>query len=91
MNPRVRSVIAMPSHQLKVEFTDGQSRLLDVRPYLSYTVFRPLSNPEIFNQAKADHGTVSWPGGIDLDPDSVYLESVPDEEGSTRPSLADAA
>ena len=91
MNPRVRSVIAMPSHQLRVEFTDGQSRLLDVRPYLSYTVFRPLSNPEIFNQAKADHGTVSWPGGIDLDPDSVFLESVPDQDGSARPSLADAA
>jgi hypothetical protein len=21
--------------------------------------------------------TVAWPGGIDLDPDSVYLDSVP--------------
>ena len=91
MNPRVRSVVAMPSHKLRVEFTDGQSRLLDVRPYLSYTVFRPLSNPEIFNQAKADHGTVSWPGGIDLDPDSVFLESVPTEEGSARRSLVNAA
>jgi hypothetical protein len=47
MNPRVRSVVAMPSHQLRVEFTDGQSRLLDVRPYLSYPVFRPLSNPDL--------------------------------------------
>jgi hypothetical protein len=81
----------MPSHQLRVEFTDGQSRLLDVKPYLSYPVFHPLYNPAVFNQVQADHGTVSWPGGIDLDPDSVFLESVPTEEGSARRSLANAA
>ena len=50
---------------------------MDVRPYLDYPVFERLRDPGFFALVQADHGTVSWPGGIDLDPDSVYLESVP--------------
>ena len=37
---------------------------------------RALREPGLFELVQADHRTVSWPGGIDLDPDSVYLESV---------------
>jgi Protein of unknown function (DUF2442) len=48
-----------------------------VRPYLAYPVFERLREPSFFALVQPDHGTVSWPGGIDLDPDSVYLESVP--------------
>ena len=50
---------------------------MNVRPYLAYTVFERLRDPGFFALAQADHGTVSWPGGIDLDPDSIFLESVP--------------
>ena len=50
---------------------------MDVKPYLAYPVFERLREKEFFALVRADHGTVSWPGGIDLDPDSVYLEGVP--------------
>jgi hypothetical protein len=50
---------------------------MDVSPYLAYPVFERLREPGFFALVHADHGTVSWPGGIDLDPASVYLESVP--------------
>jgi hypothetical protein len=56
---------------------------MDVRPYLEYPVFERLRNPGFFALVQADHGTVGWPCGIDLDPDSVYLESVPDEQPAT--------
>lgn len=79
MNPRVKRVKALPLARLSVEFTDEQSRVFDVTPYFAYPVFRPLMDDELFRQVAVDHGTVSWPGGIDLDPDSVYLESVPQE------------
>lgn len=76
MNPRVTDVTPLPEHSLLVTFGNREQRLLDVRPYLAYSVFGRLREPAFFALAQADHGTVSWPGGIDLDPDSVYLESV---------------
>ncbi len=78
MNPRVKSVTALPLHRLSIVFTDGQRRHMDVSPYLAYPVFHALRDPDLFRRVTADHGTVAWPGGIDLDPDSVFLESLPE-------------
>ena len=77
MNPRVTAVTPMEDHELLLHFTNGEQRRMDVRPYLVYSVFERLQEPAFFALVQADHGTVSWPAGIDLDPDSVYLESVP--------------
>ena len=77
MNPRVTTVTPLEDHALLLYFNSGEQRRLDVRPYLAYSVFERLREPEFFALVQADHGTVSWPAGIDLDPDSVYLESVP--------------
>lgn len=88
MNPRVKSVTALSSHQLSIVFTDGQRRRMDISPYLAYPVFQPLRDAELFQQVVADHGTVSWPGGIDLDPDSVFLESSPEGTEATHAQAA---
>ena len=77
MNPRVIAVNPLEDHALLLQFGNGEHRRMDVRPYLAYAVFERLREPGFFALVQADHGTVSWPGGIDLDPDSVYLESVP--------------
>jgi hypothetical protein len=77
INTRVAGVSPLPDHVLLVTFDNGEQRRLDVRPYLSYAVFERLRDAAMFSLARADHGTVVWPGGIDLDPDSVYLDSVP--------------
>ena len=77
MNPRVVTVTPLEGHALQLHFTNGEQRRMDLRPYLAYAVFDRLREPSFFALARADHGTVAWPGGIDLDPDSVYLESIP--------------
>lgn len=77
MNPRVTSAIPLKDHALLLQFNNGEQRRMDVGPYLAYPVFERLREPGYFALVQADHGTVSWPGGIDIDPDSVYLESVP--------------
>jgi hypothetical protein len=77
MNPRTTAVIPDADHALVITFSDGQVRRLDVRPYLAFPVFDRLRDATYFAQVRADHGTVAWPDGIDLDPDSVYLDSVP--------------
>lgn len=77
MNPRVTAVTPLDDYALLVHFNNGEQRRMDVNPYLAYAVFERLREPGFFALAQADHGTVSWPGGIDLAPDSVYLESIP--------------
>ena len=75
MNPRVSSVAAMPDLLLQLEFVDGRRAMFDVSPFVRFPVFERLKDPAYFSQAKDNHGTVAWPGGIDFDPDTLYLDS----------------
>ncbi len=75
MNPRVTSVSALPGLVLRLEFQNGRQGFFDVAPYVDFPVFQRLKDPAYFNRAKVDHGTVEWPGGIDFDPDTLYIES----------------
>lgn len=75
MNPRVNSVAAMPNLMLQLEFVDGRCATFDVSPFVHLPVFERLIDPAYFNRAKVDHGTVAWPGGIDFDPDTLYLDA----------------
>lgn len=75
MNPRVRSVAAMPNLMLQLEFFDGRRATFDVSPFVHFCAFEPLKDPSYFSRVKVDHGTVVWPGGIDFDPDTLYLDS----------------
>jgi len=60
-----------------VTFVDGTSgeveleRLLQ-RPDIEKTVFAPLRDAAMFNQATVVLGAVTWPGGADLAPDAMY-------------------
>ena len=75
MNPRVTGVATLPGLMLRLEFQDGRCATFDVAPYVEFAVFQRLKDPSYFSRAKVDHGTVEWPGGVDLDPDTLYLES----------------
>ena len=75
MNPRVSSVAAMANLTLQLEFVDGRRAMFDVSPFVHFPVFECLKDPTYFSQATVNHGTVAWPGGIDFDPDTLYLDS----------------
>ncbi len=77
MNPRARHVNALSENKLRIIFTNGEVRIFDVTPYLSYPVYEPLRNPSFFQKAFVIYGTVAWNETIDLDPDTLYLESTP--------------
>ena len=76
MNPRVASVCTFSGLKLQLEFEDGRRATFDVAPYVEFPVFQRLNDPDYFCRARVDHGTVQWPGGIDFDPDTLYLDSL---------------
>jgi hypothetical protein len=61
-------------HVLDVLFDDGTRKRVDVSEYLDGPVFAPLRDPKYFARVSVDpvSGTVVWPNGADLAPESLY-------------------
>ncbi len=75
MNPRIVSVRPGEAFTLLLTFNNGEKRLFDASSYLRYPAFERLRERAYFSLAIADGGTVRWPDGTDLCPDTLYLES----------------
>jgi len=74
-------VQAQPDYRLLLEFENGERRLFDMNPYLDKGVFRTIRDPNLFSAARIDYGTVTWPGEIDMAPETLYDRSIPVEDG----------
>lgn len=75
MNPRVAQVTPRPPHLLQLLFTSGERGTFDCHPYLDFGVFQELLDWDVFAQVRVENGTVVWPGGQDICPDTLYIES----------------
>ena len=55
-----------------VTFEDGSEGVFDFTPFADYACYRQLKSKGLFSLVKADHGTLSWPGEIDIAPEAVW-------------------
>ena len=60
-------------HRIRVTFDDGTTGTVDFRPWLHGPVFEPLKDVEYFRRFFIDGGTVAWPNGADIAPETLYL------------------
>ena len=77
---RVREVVPLEEFRVRLHFTDGSEREVDLQPYLRGPIFEPLLNdPALFRSVKVDPqlGTIVWPNGADIDPDVLYHRRTP--------------
>lgn len=56
----------------RVRFADGVRGEVKILPSYLYGVFECLKDPAVFAQLSIENGYVSWPGEVDLAPDSMY-------------------
>ena len=75
MNPRVKDVKPANDYTLTLTFTNDELKVFDVKPYLNIGRFRELKDVRLFNSVKPFLGSVQWKNGLDLCPDTLYLES----------------
>lgn len=79
MYPSVKNVTPGDNYVLYVEFENGESGRLDMKPALDFGVFRKLKNQETFKQVRVKFDTIEWDCGVDLDPEYVYEKAVKKE------------
>jgi hypothetical protein len=72
---RVQAVQPLHGYTLRVEFTNGEQRDIDVTRYIDRGgVFERIhDDPDFFRQVRVELDTVAWPNGADIDPDVLYL------------------
>ena len=60
-------------HRIHLTFNDGREKTVDFRSWLSGPVFEPLKDETYFRRFFLDGGTVSWPNGADVAPETLYI------------------
>jgi len=74
---RLTKVKPLANYRLEVEFIDGTHGFVEMAHRVASDragVFAVLKDISFFNQARLEHGVVTWPGEIDLAPDAMHDE-----------------
>ena len=74
--PKAIAVQPLPNYILQVDFSNGERRLFDVKPYLDGEWFSELKDIDIFNAVRVAGLSVAWPDGQDIAPDCLYQNAV---------------
>jgi len=78
----VKAIEYQQGYVFRVTFDDGASGDVDFSEYLSLgPVFAPLRDLSYFRQARIEGGTIAWPNGADIAPETLY-ERVEASEGA---------
>jgi hypothetical protein len=60
-------------YRIHLRFADGLAKTVDFGAWLLGPVFQPLRDEAYFRQFFLEAGTVSWPNGADIAPETLYV------------------
>src|SRR5262245_61546331 len=70
--PLVVSAESRGGFRLRLVFSDGTENTIDFAQWFEGPVFEPLKAPDFFARYFIDGGTVAWPNGADIAPETLY-------------------
>ncbi len=68
----VKEVIPREDYTLSVVFGNGETGILDMKPFLEFGVFQRIKDYGRFRQVRIAFDTIEWDCGVDLDPEFIY-------------------
>ena len=72
----VKDVEPLDDYLLRLTFKNGEQKVFDMKPYLGKGIFQELKDEKIFRSAKISFDTVEWMNEADIDPETLYFESL---------------
>ena len=80
-------------HSLRVAFSDGTQKRVNLLPVLDGPIFEPLRDPAYFSRVVVDPvlGTVVWPNEADLAPEALYELSAEEEAATSNEPIESIA
>lgn len=75
--PQATFVGPLDDYKIYVELSDGRTGAFDLKPYLDQGVFRELRDKNYFANVRITLGTVTWPHGQDIAPETLASELEP--------------
>jgi len=58
--------------RIHLSFNDGTEKTVDFRRWLNGPVFEPLKDKQYFQRVFLEGGTVGWPNGADIAPETLH-------------------
>jgi hypothetical protein len=80
MNPRLKTVTPHEDHTLELVFENGEKGVYDCSELIGFGVFEEFRDINYFKQVSVAFGTVTWPHGQDICPDTLYLTATGKED-----------
>jgi len=59
-------------HRIHLTFDDGVEKTVDFKSWLRGPIFEPLHDVEYFRAFHLEGGTVAWPNGADIAPETLH-------------------
>jgi hypothetical protein len=69
-------------YRIRLTFNDNVQKTVDFLGWLDGPVFEPLKDPDYFCRFFVDGGTVTWPNGADIAPETLYAHQGVAEEAA---------
>ncbi len=81
----VKHIEYKSGYRYLVEFDDGVRAVIDFSDYLRRgPVFAPLRDLQFFRSAVIEGGTIAWPNGADIAPETLYEKCESGPRGLTQ-------
>src|SRR5450759_474014 len=78
---RIRSARALDDYRVRLTLTNGDTVERDLTDIIWGPVFQPLLDDYTrFRQVQVEAGTLTWPGDLDFDPDTLIWGGAPPSE-----------
>lgn len=81
------SVVEASHHggfRIHLTFNDGLEATVDFERWLTGPVLEPLKAPRYFSRFFLEGGTVAWPNGADIAPETLYEAAAAERSVSAR-------